>query len=107
MTSVFRLKAARPHFAAVDEASHPNIIMRRSSTSERTVTPASGQRRTKPVEHLKILTEGRRTNKSVPEPASAALRNPDHLRAALATDRISTSMLKEPIATGPKNGLRN
>ena len=43
MTSVFRLKAASPHFAAVDEASHPIIIMRRSSTSERTVTPASGQ----------------------------------------------------------------
>ena len=41
---MFRLKAARPHFAAVDEASYPNIIMRRSLTSERTVTPASGHR---------------------------------------------------------------
>ena len=55
MTSVFRLKAARPHFAAVDEASYPNIIMRRSSISERTVTPALGHRM-KPVEDLKILS---------------------------------------------------
>jgi len=41
-TSLIRLKAAPPHFAAHVEAPAPNIIMRRMSTSERTLTPAKG-----------------------------------------------------------------
>src|SRR3954468_635166 len=39
-TSVNRLAAARPHPAGNVEASDPDIIMRRSTTSERTMTPA-------------------------------------------------------------------
>jgi hypothetical protein len=39
-TSVNRLAAACPHSAGNVEASDPDIIMRRSTTSERTMTPA-------------------------------------------------------------------
>jgi hypothetical protein len=41
-TLVKRLKAAPPHFVAHVKAAAPKIIMRRSATSERTVTPAPG-----------------------------------------------------------------
>jgi hypothetical protein len=40
VTSVNRLVAARPPSAGHVEAPDPDIIMRRSATSERTMTPA-------------------------------------------------------------------
>jgi hypothetical protein len=42
-TSLNRLAAACPHSALHVEASDPDIIMRRSATSERTMTPARHQ----------------------------------------------------------------
>jgi hypothetical protein len=41
-TLVNRLKAVLPHFVGHVKAPAPKIIMRRSATSERTVTPAPG-----------------------------------------------------------------
>lgn len=43
VTSVNRLVAARPHSVGHVEAPDPDIIMRRSATSERTMTPAMHQ----------------------------------------------------------------
>ena len=43
-TSLFRLAAVRPHSVAYVETSDPDIIMRRSATSERTMTPAKASR---------------------------------------------------------------
>jgi len=40
ISSVIPLKAVPPHFDAHDKAPAPNFIMRRSSTSERTLTLA-------------------------------------------------------------------
>ena len=45
-TSVNRLGAACPHSAEHVEASGPDIIMRRSTTSERTMTPAMTSKNT-------------------------------------------------------------
>jgi len=44
-TSVNRLAAACPHPDQHVEASDPDIIMRRSTTSERTMTPAMTSKR--------------------------------------------------------------
>ena len=64
----------------------------------------------KPVEDIKSLDrvrfKRRRTNKYVGRQRTRrALRNPNHLRAALATDRIVTSIPKEPIAMGLEKEL--
>jgi len=45
VTSFNRLVAVRPHPAAHVEAPGPDIIMRRSTTSERTMTPAMTSKR--------------------------------------------------------------
>jgi hypothetical protein len=91
MTSVFRLEAASPHFAAIDEASHPNIIMRRPSTSERTVTPASGQgTKPRPIKTSAVIAAS--TPPVLISQERAALRNPYQLRAALVTVRINASI---------------
>jgi hypothetical protein len=45
VTSVNRLVTARPYSAPHVEAPDPDIIMRRSATSERTMTPATTSKR--------------------------------------------------------------
>jgi hypothetical protein len=113
VTSLIRLKAAPPHFAAHVEAPAPNIIMRRSATSERTLTPAKGVHHygQSPSKRRELTfmrgPPWRRYRSSVPR--SPPLRNPDQLRRGDHYRGCSqgtglSSAIKGPIHTPSTSG---
>ena len=75
-----RLVAARPHAAAHVEAPDPDIIMRRSATSERTLTPATASTRSR--SDLPLANDALPGWLSICQPRSSRLRNLNPLRRA-------------------------
>jgi hypothetical protein len=79
VTSVNRLVTARPYSAPNVEAPDPDIIMRRSATSERTMTPATTSTRWLETAG-DVGSNYRMAGDRIANRRSPRLRNPDELR---------------------------
>ncbi len=89
VNSVNRLKAAPPHFDQYVEAPAPNIIMRRKTTSERTLTLAamgiSSESKTRQGDRYGVMNKMRRTVNALRHASTAAPQyGPTPLRRSLS-----------------------